>query len=184
MSFDLDLSTNADEISEILETTARKLARVSEVVAKNKAMAKARTAIRKDIAQRTGLKSATIGRRLGLKKSTSKNRAAYLRVGVYPISALRAGAKQLKKGVSYKGPNGRVKNPNAFIGKINYGMTVFDRPESGGLDSVTLDVITHARRGVKSYVGSGKLYQDFRTIYVREFQFRVGREISKRNTRR
>ena len=185
-SFNLTLETNADEVADLLGDVAPKVLAQAEVSALNKSMAQERTEIRRGLRDTTGIPAKVLNRRLRIRRAKLQQRVVRLFIGLYNVLAFKdLGAKQLKKGVSYRGPGGRVRNRKGFIttmpGSGHIG--AFARQGESRLPIKELSVNFASQARMQVALARVRLPVKFKRLFNHEFNFRVGREIDKRRLR-
>jgi hypothetical protein len=100
----------------------------------NDTSSSARAEIARRVSAATKLKQAPIKRRILIKKATLKNWRAWVRIKDSPLALTNFGARQTKKGVSFKGIDGKKNfQKRAFIAKANTAKNVWVRMKKGGV---------------------------------------------------
>ena len=142
-----------------------------------------RTAVRKEVHTATGVPSKTLTKRIRLRRANKRRQVGQLWFGTYNVKAIDMGAKALAKGrgVSHKGPGGRVKKPHAFIATMPSGRVgAFERVRKSRLPikEVVVSVLPSAKRAINNNLPN--LEKNFKRIYKKEFNFRLNKSIEKR----
>ena len=185
-SFNLTLEgTNVDEVADLLGDIGEKVLTQAEVSALNKSMTQERTEIRTNIRASTNIPAKVLNRRLKIKRANKRTRVVRMFIGLYNVLAAKdLNAKQLKKGVSYRGPGGTIRERSGFIATMRSGhVGAFVRKGAGRLPIKELSVNFSTQARMEVALAKFRLPKKFKRVFNQEFNFRVQREIDKRGVR-
>jgi len=196
LAFDIDVSSNADEVAAIMGRIGERIVDDARIAALNRTGASGVTQIRKDTATATGVPSKEISKRMKLHRASKRVRGARIFIGVLPVAAIKAGGRALANGVSYRGAKGegRVKIKSGFLATMPTGHRgIFQRTGEAKrvmtkgnyqgqrrepIAEVKIQIAPTARRNAERFVrvDAPRLFED---RYRHEFEFRVQREIDR-----
>ncbi len=176
-----DAGITAVSVARALEDIGDTVVRDAHMRATTRTAESARTQIRRDLSAETGVTAKILNRRFRLHRANHTNPNARLFIGTVPVRAYDLGAKQLKSGVSHRGPGGRVRLRSAFVATMKSGHTgVFERKTKARLPikEVTVSIHASAKRHADAFLRSRA-----RTEYDKVFRHEMQRRISQRVSR-
>lgn len=173
----LEASTNADQINELMGRMGTRIVKQARNAAEKRVIRQLSTRIKDDVSKGTGIQKKVLTPRFVV----PRNRRGFMWVGTRPVSAINLAPKELKRGVSYRGPSGRIKNPSAFIAQGRSGNAhVFQRRGAARLPLDKQEVEFHdlakrsANRLLRTFAPA-----KYEERFAHEFNRRLGREIEK-----
>lgn len=171
----------ADLLAEIGDTVVRD----AHMRATTRTAEAARTQIRKEMSAETGVQAKLLNRRFRIHRASRSNPNARLFIGTVPVRAYDMGVRELKRGVSVRGPDGRVRMNSAFVATMKSGRTgVFQRQTRARLPikEVTVPIHYSARGSANRFLAS-RAKPEYEKVFQHEMQRRVGQQLDRRGLR-
>ncbi len=186
MTYLVHVESNAEDVAELFEEIERKVIPQAETATISKTLTQGRTLVRKTAASLIGAASKVIGKRIKVRrpKRNQKKKIGSLFFGTFNIPISELGAKALRRGVSHRGPAGRVKRPSAFEAQMPSGKTDFyERKGTRRLPikRVSQNIVAPARTAMREFIRQAPEINA--RVWRNEIQFRVGKAIDKRQLR-
>jgi len=173
------------EIAELLGEVGDVVVRDAHMRATTRTAEAARTQIRKEMSAETGVQAKLLNRRFRVHRGNRDRPDARLFIGTVPVRAYDMGVRELKRGVSVRGPGGRIRLNSAFVATMKSGRTgVFQRETKTRLPikEVTVPIHYSARTSATRFLAN-RAKPEYEKVFQHEVNRRIGQQLERRGLR-